>query len=438
MNKNLILISTLFLIFLYGCSRNENLVNPEIKSNSGNIVLKIDRTNAPVNVASVTALLTRENFEPITGTLNLLSDTSAGITFTSIPIGTWHLKIDALNNNNQVIYSGETDVEVLDNILTQVNLTLQPTSTGVGGILINVTWGTGNNSVFHLTDYVNNPIFNSFGNFWNEFGVRHPVVYKESYSLYHMLFSGVGNNGSYHIGHAVSNNGINWMQFIFEPVLSPGIGISWDSHAVIPGAVINDSGHYKLYYCGFASPTSQWHIGLATSVNGVDWTKKLDPVLMATSNSEFQIAPSSVVKHNNLYYMYYYSRSNELSYSIKLAISNDGINWNRYSTSPIIIANNSGWEFGGIYSASVIKDGNSFKMIYMTKSSKYFGYAESVDGINWQKQITPIFSFTGTTNNWANNYIMYPNFVKDDNQYRVYYAGMGLNSLTSQIGVALK
>jgi len=74
--KNIILISLLSSLVLWGCS-NEDKDNPISPSQgNGKIQLKIDKANAPVDVVTVDAILTRGGYDPISGTLNLLSDST--------------------------------------------------------------------------------------------------------------------------------------------------------------------------------------------------------------------------------------------------------------------------------------------------------------------------------------------------------------------------
>ena len=53
----------------------------------------------------------------------------------------WHLFVQAKDSLNVVRFAGETDVNILENQVTQVNLTLIPTGTGTSGIRIVVNWG---------------------------------------------------------------------------------------------------------------------------------------------------------------------------------------------------------------------------------------------------------------------------------------------------------
>ena len=123
-----------FTLLLNSCS-SDIPVSPQNISN-GRISLNIDRLHKPDNVVSVTVYLTRENFDTLSGSLNLLSDTTADIILNDVAAGAWHLKVDAADEENTVVYTGEADVNILAGITTQVYLTLEPTGAGFGNIYI--------------------------------------------------------------------------------------------------------------------------------------------------------------------------------------------------------------------------------------------------------------------------------------------------------------
>ena len=132
-----ILIYFWMLIFLaYGCT-NESIVNSN-NLEVGNISFSLDKNNAPEDVVEVIVYLTREGFETKVLTMDLTSNSSAKIAIEKLKIGYWHLLVQALDKNGNVLYSGETDVNVQSNIIVPVNLQLNSTT---GGIELNVTWG---------------------------------------------------------------------------------------------------------------------------------------------------------------------------------------------------------------------------------------------------------------------------------------------------------
>ena len=177
-------------ILIAGCSRHSDN-NPVSQSNTGgNVLLKIDRQNAPQGVTFVSAKLTRDGFDPLTASLNLISDTSAEFTFQNISAGTWHLRVDARDSAEIILYSGETDVNVQSNMITQVNLRLDPTGNGTGGIQIFVSWGT----------TVQNTL-------WKKQTVNVTCDFRGVYFLNENRGWAIGNNG---IVVSTTNGGVNW------------------------------------------------------------------------------------------------------------------------------------------------------------------------------------------------------------------------------------
>jgi hypothetical protein len=67
-----------------------------------------------------------------------VGDSGATGSFDAVPVGSWRLRVDALDSTEVVRFSGETDVNVIGGSTSNVSLQLQPTS---GRIVIVVTWG---------------------------------------------------------------------------------------------------------------------------------------------------------------------------------------------------------------------------------------------------------------------------------------------------------
>jgi Concanavalin A-like lectin/glucanases superfamily len=153
------------LIFCSGCSTDN--INSPITGNklTGEIVLNIDKVNAPANVANIIAILTNANYDTLKGYMNLLSDTTAGISFLNVAVGTWNLVVLAKDTNGTTIYKGQTSLMVNQGLTTDVYLTLTPVGNGTGNITITVGWGTNplGNAIYldGTTGYVEIPQSNS-------------------------------------------------------------------------------------------------------------------------------------------------------------------------------------------------------------------------------------------------------------------------------------
>ena len=418
MNNLLFLCSCLLILSLIGCNQNEPTSPAENDQNSGKLFLQIDRANAPQSVVWVEAFLTRQGYDTIYNSMNILSDSTADLLLEDVQAGEWHLRVDAKDSAEVVLYSGEAEVQIFAGFTTQVNLVLEPTGAGVGNIYIWVTWG--NTPPGNWVDFEGNPVFSPTGNYWDYSGVQQAKILMEG-NLLKMFYTAQGSAYSGYIGYAYSNDGINWTVNP-NPILSPGPGYTWDATAVAGGTVIKDESGYKIYYAGWSDPSGPWHIGLATSSDGLNWVKHPNPVLFASTGWEYQIAPSSIIKINGIYYLYYYGRN--LPYlKIGLATSPDGINWTKYSGNPILTYDQQ-WEGTGVYSADVFEKNSQFEMIYMNSMGTAFGSATSGDGMNWQKdESNPFFTKEQTHNHWANYKIAYPYFITINNHDRIYYTG---------------
>lgn len=433
--KNYFLASIISLI-LFSCGENKILNAPTNNnpSTSGAVSLVFDKTTVPNGVVTVTAVLSRSGYTPFSKSLSLHSDSSAKTIFENIPIGMWKLKIDAKNNENIVLYSGQTDLTVVEGTVTNLNLVLQPVATGTGSIKITVSWGYIPSG---WIDNTTNPILKKQNTIYDGRGIGYPIVLKDD-SVYRMWYLNIQNqpdsNGAMSsIGLATSNDGSIWTHYSKTPVMKPIIN-GWNSVIMATGPVIKEGDTYKMYYDGYGKNGVVFKIGMATSKDGIIWEQRTEPILQGSSGWENNsIGVWGVVKVNGIYYMYYHS------HSIGVATSTDGITWTKYSGNPIITPSQS-WERSAVGMASVIYDNGEFKMVYQNEDySQSFGYATSKDGLNWTKDVSnPIFSRIKINNTWAQTAIAYASITKVGTQERIYYTGFVSSATDMQIGFAYK
>ncbi len=423
--KSILFLLLVVLVTFVGCLKS-TITSPNNNSNStGKVSLKIDKTNAPQNVVSVFAYLTKADADTLIGTLNLRSDSTADISFQNISVGTWHLLVQADDSNGRTIYSGQSDVQVVDGTTTFVSLTLVPTSSGTGNIIVFVSWGKTQEM---FTDYINNPVFATYDCPAFPKSVSQEKIFYDNgiYKMYYICgYSYRGGN----VWYAESIDGINWTSKLNQPVLDKDSAGTWDDYAIAPGAILKDGDIYRLYYNGVRVSYGHHSVGLALSNDGINWTRYPTPVLTGDSSSQYYTFASSVLKINGKYYMYYWTSpiTNFNESSINVATSTDGINWTKYSDNPILKVTFS-WEGIGIAFPSVIYDNGIFKMIYTNReddakaTQDSYGLAYSSDGLHWTKEYqTPIFTANQTVSKWAQ--IDYPCFIKVGNEYRLYYTG---------------
>ncbi|MGE5458342.1 MAG: hypothetical protein ACM3RX_08300, partial [Methanococcaceae archaeon] len=227
------------------------------------------------------------------------------------------------------------------------------------------------------------------------------------------------------VQYAESIDGIHWHSVLNAPVLKPGPSGSWDTDRFGMSSLIKDDGVYKMYYSAFPNGINN-SIGLAVSQDGITWEKQAQPVF-TVSSSETEICASGVVKKGSMYYLFY---STGPALNIHMAQSQDGIHWERYSGNPVLTPEKP-WEMSGIVYPSVTYDGTKFVMIYENWNRNGFGMATSTDGINWKKDSkNPILELKNTNRQWAGQ-INYPFYFKNGEEQRIYYTGpaSGSNNL---------
>ncbi len=405
-----------FLSFYLGCSNN--LVSP-LDTNPnlpGQGALKITSDSIPNNVVKVTAILSQNGKDTLTSSFYPIYGNTAALNFNNVSAGTWHLKVYAENSLGAILYTGDTDIQISAGEVTNVTLTLLPTGQGTGSIYINVNWG----NQASIINYSYNPIFTTQDNPSMPNAVSTSKILYDK-GIYKMWYLCTYNSGKGNIWYAESQDGINWQNKSDRPVFVNDAPGAWDDYTVGPGAIIKDNqGNYLMYYNGWSNQYGQWQVGLATSADGINWERYNDPVLRADSANEFKIGAVSVLKYNNIYYMYY--SSSPIDYydnmRINLATSTDGLNWSKYSGNPILSPTLT-WEGVGVTFPAVIYDNNHFIMIYSSSDRTKFGIAYSQDGKTWVKNSNYILSNQMTNQKWVQ--INYPFLMKIGNEYRLYY-----------------
>jgi len=108
---------------------------------------------------------------------------------------------------------------------------------------------------------------------------------------------------------------------------------TWESQDVSSPTVIIEEGTWYMYYEG-RSGTQDGAIGLATSSNGIDWTKSnRNPIFTGTNlNSDLQwadhLVPDDIIKSEGLFYMTAHAKVTEDNeWFCAVLVSNDLENW---------------------------------------------------------------------------------------------------------------
>jgi len=418
-------------IIIFNSCSNENLVGINNNSSNGTVLLKIQETSIPSDVYQIVAIMSHPNYDTLSTNVYISNDSLDTISFDDVPIGKWHLKVKAENSGGKIIYSGETDVTILEDQTINVFITLTSVGSSVGNINIFLNW---NQSVGSWIDYQGNPILSVKDIPYYTLAVDQAQIMYDN-GKYKIWFENLYNSGHGDIGYAESNDGLTWQVSNSRPVLTVGQSGAWDDYTVGLGYIFKENGVYKMYYAGMQEPhTGKRQIGLATSTDGIHWEKYSNPVMLSTS-SQYFLGVHSIIKFDSLYYMYYdASPENDYVFNINLATSVDGIHWTKYENNPILIPDEP-WEEESISYATIVQSDNEYKMTYSLGAQDAIGMAYSIDGIRWNKdKANPVFKLSDAVNGWCTK-ISYPFSVMINNDYRIYYSGYGKDN-QFHLGVA--
>ncbi len=135
---------------------------------------------------------------------------------------------------------------------------------------------------------------------------------------YVMYYSGANASGAQRIGMATSTHGVQWTKYNdhatseapyaeSDPVLQPGDADAWDMGWVHQPRVFQTSNGWTMIYRGTKSANgNSMALGVATSTNGVQWTKSVNnPVFKPTEIPKSrQFWFDNAVFVNGIYYVF--------------------------------------------------------------------------------------------------------------------------------------
>lgn len=234
----------------------------------------------------------------------------------------------------------------------------------------------------------------------------------------------------------------SWIRHPSNPILGVGDPGSWDENRVIFPSVIKEASIFKMWYRG-VDGSGMRRIGLATSPDGVTWTKHpANPILAPGSPGawdESQIESTRVIKDGDLYKMWYTGIDEIGTKRIGLATSTDSISWTKHFSNPVLEVGGYGaWDEEAVSGAHILKDGTTYKMWYTGEDRNgisRLGYATSVDGVTWTKHAGNPVLTPGVSGSWDDYGVLYPCVLRDGTIYRMWYFGKS-NEWVDRIGYA--
>lgn len=192
------------------------------------------------------------------------------------------------------------------------------------------------------TKHASNPVLDQGSDTWNNRYVQGPSIIQED-SLYKMWLNTVGADGGGwrpYMSYATSPNGITWTLAITNPLFGRDSTHYWEDGWIWSPNILHIGGNYQMWYSAWGSDAG--YTGYATSPDGWTWTKYndgIEPVLGGTDGEwdEGRAFDPCVLYASGTYTMWY---DNETS--IGVATSTNGITWTKDAGNPVLTPDVSG------------------------------------------------------------------------------------------------
>ncbi|WP_344975733.1 family 43 glycosylhydrolase [Compostibacter hankyongensis] len=158
----------------------------------------------------------------------------------------------------------------------------------------------------------------------------------------HLFYQTYGNDAKDAICHAVSDDGIHFIRDASNPIFHPKKS-AWTNGRAIDADVYFFNGKYFLYFATRDTAGRIQKLGVATAPANTDFSRKdwtqasHDAILAPQLDWEGQcIEAPSIIAHKGKLFMFYAGNYNNHPQQIGVAVSRDGISWERISRSPFL------------------------------------------------------------------------------------------------------
>lgn len=231
-----------------------------------------------------------------------------------------------------------------------------------------------------------------------------------------------------------------------RPIIDPGKMGTFDDEGMMPSEIILKNNIVYMYYSGWNRRlTCPYHnaTGVLISTDfGETFNRPFDgPVLDRIATEPYLAVTPSIVIEKSIWKMWYVSGLSwqvvdgkvEPIYAIKYSYSEDGIQWIR----PNSICIPQLHEQEAFSRPCVIKDDDLYRMWFCFRDSKDYrggkgsyriGYAESVDGISWQRNDI-LANWMRSGDDWESVMQCYPYIIdvvcNNKNKRYMFYNGNG-------------
>ncbi|MFN7939507.1 MAG: hypothetical protein U0R19_39635 [Bryobacteraceae bacterium] len=230
---------------------------------------------------------------------------------------------------------------------------------------------------------------------WDSSDALNPSIVRTAQGYFN-FYSGFDGK-TWHTGLATSPDGLTWTK--------AGKGLSpagWEGDYIAAnGSALQVDGQFLYWYQAGKLP----RIGLARSSDGRTWTKSPQPVLdpgPRGSWDERGVADPYVIRLGGAYYMFYLGQDRARRQRLGVARSADGATWTKLRANPVLELGGYGaFDENGLGEPAVWYSNGSYWMLYTGRDraeNRRMGFARSQNGVEWEKVAVPVISGTETWN----------------------------------------
>lgn len=237
-------------------------------------------------------------------------------------------------------------------------------------------------------------------------------------------------------------NLFNIINLAKQPILSLGKRGCFDEFGTYPTSVIRVGEEVWGYYAGWTRTVSvpfNVGVGLAKSTDDGETFERLGdgPILPYTPEEPFTISGPKIRKFNSKYYLFYVAGNSwlnieersEVSHRIRVATSDDGLNWKRHNED---IIENYWDEHESQASPDVFYANGKYHMFFCgwvprnfrETGNRKIGYASSDDLLHWTRDDSKAGIVASTDKDaFDNEMVAYPHVFEVDGKTYMLYLG---------------
>ena len=236
---------------------------------------------------------------------------------------------------------------------------------------------------------------------------------------YYNLYSGFDGH-TWRTGLATSADGLKWTKggLVLQPEAS-----TWEGDYIAAnGSALVFHGRLLYWYQAAKPP----RVGLAESSDGLTWSKHERPVLDTGPRGSFDErggADPDVVFFGDFLYMYYLGQDRAHRQTIGVARSRDGVVWTKLRDNPVLQPGEPGqFDERGVGEPAVWTAFGWYWMLYTGRDHQEWrriGLARSRDGVRWEK----LGAIYAGTEEWNRQVVCDPSVIERNGEVRVWYGG---------------